>query len=149
MCITASGNVCIGHGVSATDAINTTFIAMLTLRAASSAGVNPLQLRRLQMANSAIRNCLSQRFKETSSRSIKPVKRFYALKPVSFRYKGVIQADTPQFGLIAEEVEKMNPDLVYRDKDGKPLSVRYDLVNAMLLNEFLKEHRKSRNRSYE
>ena len=49
----------------------------------------------------------------------------------------------PQFGLVAEDVEKVNPDLVVRDKEGKPYSVRYDAVNAMLLNEFLKEHRKN------
>ena len=48
----------------------------------------------------------------------------------------------PQFGLVAEDVEKVNPDLVLRDKEGKPYTVRYDAVNAMLLNEFLKEHRK-------
>src|SRR6266853_6536873 len=49
---------------------------------------------------------------------------------------------TSQFGLVAEDVEKMNPDLIVRDKDGKPYTVRYEAVNAMLLNEFLKEHRK-------
>jgi trimeric autotransporter adhesin len=48
----------------------------------------------------------------------------------------------PQLGLVAEDVEKVNPDLVVRDKEGKPYSVRYEQVNAMLLNEFLKEHRK-------
>ena len=51
----------------------------------------------------------------------------------------------PQFGLIAEEVEKVNPDLVVRDEDGKVITVRYEAVNAMLLNEFLKEHRRCRN----
>jgi hypothetical protein len=66
-----------------------------------------------------------------------------ALKPVTFRYKKEIDpTGTSQFGLVAEEVEKVNPDLVARDKEGKPYSVRYDQVNAMLLNEFLKEHRK-------
>jgi hypothetical protein len=66
-----------------------------------------------------------------------------ALKPVTFRYKKEIDADrTPQFGLIAEDVEKVNPALVARDDQGKPYTVRYDAVNAMLLNEFLKEHRK-------
>jgi septal ring factor EnvC (AmiA/AmiB activator) len=65
------------------------------------------------------------------------------LKPVTFHYKKEIDpAGTSQFGLVAEEVEKVNPDLVVRDKDGKPYSVRYDQVNAILLNEFLKEHRK-------
>ena len=67
----------------------------------------------------------------------------YALKPVSFRYKKEIDPQgIQQFGLIAEEVEKVNPALVVRDKEGKPYTVRYDQVNAMLLNEFLKEHQK-------
>jgi hypothetical protein len=66
-----------------------------------------------------------------------------ALKPVTFRYKHELDpAGIPQFGLVAEQVEKVNPDLVARDADGKPYSVRYEAVNAMLLNEFLKEHRK-------
>ncbi len=65
-----------------------------------------------------------------------------ALKPVTFRYKQKIDPKgIPQFGLVAEEVEKVNPDLVSRDRDGKPYTVRYEAVNAMLLNEFLKEHR--------
>ena len=67
-----------------------------------------------------------------------------ALKPVAFRYKKEIDpAGTSQFGLVAEEVEKVNPDLVVRDNEGKPYSVCYEAVNAMLLNEFLKEHRKN------
>ena len=66
-----------------------------------------------------------------------------ALKPVTFRYKHELDPDgIAQFGLVAEDVEKVNPDLVVRDKEGKPYSVRYDQVNAMLLNEFLKAHRK-------
>jgi len=65
-----------------------------------------------------------------------------ALKPVTFHYKSD-QTGTPQYGLIAEEVAKVNPDLVVRDEQGKPYTVRYDAVNAMLLNEFLKEHRKN------
>jgi hypothetical protein len=65
----------------------------------------------------------------------------FSLNPVTFRYRQEIDpAATEQFGLIVEEVEKVNPDLVARDKDGKPYSVCYDQVNAMLLNEFLKEH---------
>jgi septal ring factor EnvC (AmiA/AmiB activator) len=63
-----------------------------------------------------------------------------ALKPVTFHYKSDTKA-TPQFGLIAEEVADANPDLVVLDKNGEALSVRYEAVNAMLLNEFLKEHR--------
>ena len=67
----------------------------------------------------------------------------FALKPVTFRYKkGIDPQGIPQFGLVAEDVEAVNPALVVRDKEGRPYSVRYDQVNAMLLNEFLKEHRK-------
>jgi hypothetical protein len=66
-----------------------------------------------------------------------------ALKPVSFRYKKALDPDgILQFGLVAEDVEKVNPDLVARDEQGKAYTVRYEAVNAMLLNEFLKEHRK-------
>ena len=66
-----------------------------------------------------------------------------ALRPIIFRYKKEIDpTGITQFGLVAEEVETVNPNLVVRDKEGKPYSVRYDAVNAMLLNEFLKEHRK-------
>jgi trimeric autotransporter adhesin len=65
-----------------------------------------------------------------------------ALKPVTFRYKKEIDTQrTPQFGLVAEDVEKVNPDLVIRDREGKPYTVRYEAINAMLLNEFLKEHK--------
>jgi Chaperone of endosialidase len=85
----------------------------------------------------------SKRFKE----AIKPMDKtsdvLLALRPVTFHYKTEIDPEgIPQFGLVAEEVEKVNPDLVLRDKEGKPYSVRYDAVNAMLLNEFLKEHKK-------
>jgi hypothetical protein len=67
-----------------------------------------------------------------------------SLEPVTFRYKHDLDPDgTPQFGLGAEEVEKVNPDLVVRDEEGKVMTVRYEAVNAMLLNEFLKEHRKT------
>ncbi len=65
-----------------------------------------------------------------------------ALKPVTFHYKSDA-AGTPQFGLIAEEVAEVNPDLVVRDADGQIYTVRYDAVNAMLLNEFLKAHHKA------
>ena len=85
----------------------------------------------------------SQRFKDEIKPMDQASEALYALKPVKFRYKKEIDPQgTKQFGLVAEEVEKVNPDLVVRDKDGKPYSVRYDQVNAMLLNEFLKEHRK-------
>ena len=85
----------------------------------------------------------SARFKDEIKPMDKASEVILALKPVTFRYKKEIDSKgIPQFGLVAEEVEKVNADLVARDRDGKPYSVRYDAVNAMLLNEFLKEHRK-------
>jgi hypothetical protein len=71
-----------------------------------------------------------------------------ALKPVTFQYKGDA-TDTPQFGLIAEDVAKVNPDLVVRDGKGEIYTVRYEAVNAMLLNEFLKEHQTVQNQQKE
>jgi trimeric autotransporter adhesin len=86
----------------------------------------------------------SVRFKEAIKPMDKDSEAILALKPVTVRYKQAIDADCiPQFGLLAEEVEKVNPDLVVRDAEGKVYTVRYDAVNAMLLNEFLKEHRKN------
>ena len=83
----------------------------------------------------------SARFKEAIKPMDKTSEAILALKPATFRYKHQLDPDgIPQFGLVAEEVEKVNPDLVVRDDDGKPYSVRYEAVNAMLLNEFLKEH---------
>jgi len=85
----------------------------------------------------------SRRFKQEIKRMEQASEALFALKPVTFHYKKKIDAQgIPQFGLVAEDVEKVNPDLVVRDKEGKPYSVRYDAVNAMLLNEFLKEHKK-------
>jgi len=85
----------------------------------------------------------SQRFKDEIKPMNKASEAILALKPVTFRYKKEIDPHrAQQFGLVAEQVEKVNPDLVARDKEGKPYTVRYDAVNAMLLNEFLKEHRK-------
>ena len=84
----------------------------------------------------------SERFKDSIKPMDKASEAILALKPVTFRYKPELDPDgSPQFGLVAEEVEKVNPDLVARDDHGKPYTVRYEAVNAMLLNEFLKEHR--------
>jgi hypothetical protein len=82
----------------------------------------------------------SARFKKKIKPMDKASEAILALKPVSFQYKSDSNG-TPQFGLIAEEVAKVNPDLVVRNRDGEIYSVRYEAVNAMLLNEFLKEHR--------
>src|SRR5216110_2533168 len=85
----------------------------------------------------------SERFKDAIEPMDKASEAILALKPVTFHYKHELDPEgIPQFGLVAEEVEKVNPDLVARDAEGKPYTVRYDAVNAMLLNEFLKEHRK-------
>jgi hypothetical protein len=87
----------------------------------------------------------SQRFKENVTPMDKASEALFSLKPVTFRYRKEIDpVSILQFGLIAEDVEKINPDLVVRDEKGQINSVRYDQVNAMLLNEFLKEHRKVR-----
>ncbi len=85
----------------------------------------------------------SQRFKDEIKPMDKASEAILALRPVTFRYKHELDPiGIPQFGLVAEEVEKVNPDLVVRDANGKVYSVRYEAVNAMLLNEFLKEHKK-------
>jgi hypothetical protein len=114
-----------------------TFIAGI-----SDATIGGMEVRVNQNGRLGIK-ASSKRFKE----GIKPMDKasgvLLALRPVTFHYKPEIDPEgIPQFGLVAEEVEKVNPDLVVRDKEGKPYTVRYDQVNAMLLNEFLKEHRK-------
>jgi uncharacterized coiled-coil protein SlyX len=85
----------------------------------------------------------SARYKEAIQPMDKASEAILALQPVTFRYKQELDPDgIPQFGLVAEQVAKVNPDLVARDEEGKAYTVRYEAVNAMLLNEFLKEHRK-------
>jgi Chaperone of endosialidase len=85
----------------------------------------------------------SARFKEAIQPMDKASEAIFSLQPVTFRYKKALDPKAlPQFGLVAEEVAKVNPDLVFADEQGKPFTVRYEEVNAMLLNEFLKEHRK-------
>jgi hypothetical protein len=135
---TGSNNVYIGAGMNGVAGeSNTCYIASI-FGATSASGIPVLinSNNKLGTATSSVR------FKE----NIKPMdnvsEALFALKPVTFRYKKEIDpAGISQLGLVAEEVDKVNPDLVVRDKDGKPYSVRYDQVNAMLLNEFLKEHR--------
>src|SRR6266496_3639019 len=84
----------------------------------------------------------SARFKEAIQPMDKTSEAILSLRPVTFRYKHELDPSRiPQFGLVAEQVEKVNPDLIVRDEQGKPYTVRYEAVNVMLLNEFLKEHR--------
>jgi hypothetical protein len=86
----------------------------------------------------------SARFKKDIDRMGKTSEAIFSLRPVTFHYKGDT-TNTPQFGLIAEEVVKVNPALILMDREGKPYSLRYEHINAMLLNEFLKEHKKVQN----
>ena len=136
--IRGSGNVCIGVNVFGdAGASNTTWIRNVYDSVASGRAVY------VDFDGKIGTLASSRRYKE----EIKPIKQasevLYRLKPVSFRYKKEIdRSHALSFGLIAEEVANIDPDLVTPDRDGKPETVRYEAVNAMLLNEFLKEHRK-------
>jgi len=135
---TADNVIVIGENVAGANVSNSTFIGNI-FGATATGGVAVFidSSGKLGTATS------SRRFKEGIKSMDKTSELLFALKPVTFRYKKEIDpAGTSQFGLVAEAVEKVSPDLVVRDNQGKPYSVRYDAVNAMLLNEFLKEHRK-------
>jgi hypothetical protein len=134
---TANNVICIGRGVLGANTSNSCYISNIFGKT-SSGGTAVL----VNSAGKLGTITSSRKFKD----EIKPMggasEGLLALKPVTFRYKKDIDpGGTSQFGLVAEEVEKVNPDLVVRDEDGKAYSVRYDQVNAMLLNEFLKDHR--------
>jgi hypothetical protein len=135
---TGSNNIYIGYSMQgAGGESNTCYIGSIWGRT-SSGGAAVF----INSAGKLGTTTSSRRFK----RDIKPMndasETLFALQPVTFRYKNEIDPDgIPQFGLIAEEVEKVDPDLVVHDKEGKPNTVRYEQINAMLLNEFLKEHK--------
>src|SRR5881275_1245798 len=93
----------------------------------------------MPLCDKATSRASSRRFKKEIKPMDQTSEAILGLKPVTFQYKSDSRA-TPQFGLIAEEVAKVNPELVVRDDDGEIYTVRYEAVNAMLLNEFLKEH---------
>jgi hypothetical protein len=143
---TGNNNIDIGNfGVAAESATiriglgqTRTFIAGIRGRTTGVANALPVVIDSNWQLGTA---SSSRRFKK----EIKPMNQtsesILGLKPVTFHYKSDA-TNTPQFGLIAEEVEKVNPDLVVRDENGEIYTVRYDAVNAMLLNEFLKEHSK-------
>jgi Chaperone of endosialidase len=135
---TASNVIAIGANVAGADVDNTCYIGNIFGVTTQNANAIPV----LMDSNNQLGTMSSsKRFKK----EIKPMdsasESILALKPVTFHYKSD-QTSTPQFGLIAEEVAAVNPDLVVRDKNGEIYTVRYDAVNAMLLNEFLKEHKK-------
>jgi len=136
--ITGSGNVCVGAGVNGVAGeSNITRIRNVYESAATERAVYVTSDNRIGTLSS------SRRYKE----QIKPMENaseaIHSLRPVTFRYKKEIDAARSLcFGLIAEEVAQINPNLVTSDREGKPETVRYEAINAMLLNEFLKEHRK-------
>ena len=134
---TGIGNVCIGAGIlgvpgeSNTTRIRNVYASVATARAVYIDGNNKIGT----LAS-------SRRFKEEIKAMDGASEAILALKPVTFRYKKEVDsAQALSFGLIAEEVAQVNPDLITRDDRGKPETVRYEAVNAMLLNEFIKEHK--------
>jgi hypothetical protein len=134
--ITASDTICIGAaGVNVTDGC---YIGHIFQEA-----IDPDNLAMAIDVHGKLGTpASSRRFKDDIKSMNKASEVILALKPVTFHYKNDAKC-SPRFGLIAEEVAEVDPNLVASDKDGKPYSVRYDQVNAMLLNEFLKEHRKN------
>jgi hypothetical protein len=134
---TANNVICIGANVAGADISNTAWVGNVygvTTQSGTTAQVVVSDTGQLGTVAS------SERLKKDIFGMAKASEAILSLRPVTFHYKTDTK-DTPQFGLIAEEVAKVNPALVLPDKEGKPYSVRYDAVNAMLLNEFLKEHR--------
>src|SRR4029077_10263394 len=143
---TGDNNIDIGNVGVAADSVTIrvgtvgtqtkTFIAGINGAAVTGASVFVSNSGQLGTATS------SRRFKDEIEPMNKTSEALFALEPVTFRYRKEIDpVGTQQFGLVAEDVEKVNPALIVRDKEGKPYTVRYDQVNAMLLNEFLKEHK--------
>jgi hypothetical protein len=135
--VTTASNV-IAIGTEGANVDNTCFIGNIRNVPVNASGVPVV----IDLNNQVGTIVSSRRFKN----DIKPMhnasEAVLALKPVTFRYKSD-KTETPQFGLVAEDVAKVNPDLVVCDENGKIYTVRYEAVNAMLLNEFLKEHRKN------
>jgi hypothetical protein len=135
--VTTASNV-ISIGSNGANVTNSCFIG--NIRGITTANNDAVQVM-IDSAGQLGTVSSSRRYKTDIKPMDKGSESILALKPVSFRYKAHKDA-TPQFGLIAEQVAEVNPDLVVRDKNGEIYTVRYDAVNAMLLNEFLKEHRK-------
>jgi hypothetical protein len=129
--------ICIGQGVAGANVDNSCYIGSIWNQ---PGGSQPVYVNSDGKLGALVS---SRRFKDEIKPMAQASEVIYSLEPVSFRYKPEIEPSRPRgFGLIAEDVEKLNPDLVTRGVDGKVNSVRYDQVNAMLLNEFLKAHRK-------
>src|SRR5262249_4778656 len=135
---TGGGNVSIGANVlGVAGESNTTRIKNVYSSGASGRAVYVNSDNKIGTLSS------SRRYKEEIKPMDKASQALFALKPVTFRYKREVDpAHALSFGLIAEDVAKISPELITRDEQGKPETIRYEAVNAMLLNEFLKEHRK-------
>jgi len=145
---TGSDNIDIGHAGSAYDSAKIRIGTKPTHKNTYIAGIYGVTVPRglaviVDSSGHLGTNTSSARFKDAIKPMDKASEAILALEPVTFRYKQELDPDQiPQFGLVAEDVAKVNPDLVARDEEGKPYTVRYDAVNAMLLNEFLKAHAK-------
>ena len=136
-CVTTANAVtCIGSQAAGANVSNTTWIANVYGVATQSGTTAPVVVSDNGQLGTA---ASSERFKKDIVAMEKASEAILSLRPVTFHYKTDTKG-TSQFGLVAEEVAKVNPALVLPDKEGKPYTVRYDAVNAMLLNEFLKEH---------
>ena len=135
---TAQNVICIGANVGGENLDNTTWIGNVFNVTTNSGTTAPVIVSNDGQLGTVVS---SERFKKDIASMNNASDAILSLRPVTFHYKTDAKG-TAQFGLIAEEVAKVNPELVLLDKEGKPYTVRYDAVNAMLLNEFLKEHRK-------
>jgi len=141
--ITGNGNVCIGAGVTGGIGENdTTRIRNVYTTVQPVVGMDPDYVTVNSSGRLGRANVSSRRYKHDIKPMDKASEALFALKPVSFRYnKDYDATQTLAFGLIAEEVAEVYPDLIGRNGKGEPESVRYEQINAMLLNEFLKEHK--------
>jgi len=134
---TASGVTAIGANMKAKNVSLSTWVANIYGKTTQ----NGMTLPVIVSADGQLGTMASsERFKKDIATMNEASEAILSLRPVTFHYK-TDSKGTPQFGLIAEEVAKVNPALVLPDNEGKPYTVRYEQVNAMLLNEFLKEHR--------
>ena len=135
---TANDVICIGYNVAGANVSNTCFIGNIREVTTGNGDAIPVLIDSAGQLGTA---SSSRRFKKEIKPMDQSSEAILSLKPVTFYYKND-KTNTPQFGLVAEDVAWVNPGLVVRDKNGEIYTVRYDAVNAMLLNEFLKEHRK-------
>jgi hypothetical protein len=141
--VTTGDNViCIGANVAGSNNANTCFIGNIYTTVQPIIGTDPDSVTISSNGRLGRGNVSSRRYKHDIQPMGKASEGLYVFKPVSFRYNDEYDAtQTLAFGLIAEEVAEVYPDLVGRNSNGEPESVRYEQINAMLLNEFLKEHK--------